>query len=67
MPRLTFWYDFASTYSYIAAHTVGPAAEKAGVDVVWRPFLLGAVFAPQGLTDPPPGHRRRADGATPGG
>ncbi|WP_422364618.1 2-hydroxychromene-2-carboxylate isomerase [Pyruvatibacter mobilis] len=53
MPRLTFWYDFASTYSYIAAHTVGPAAEKAGVDVVWRPFLLGAVFAPQGLTDSP--------------
>jgi len=53
MPHLTFWYDFASTYSYIAAHTVEAAAEKAGVEVVWRPFLLGPVFAAQGLTDSP--------------
>ena len=53
-PRLEFWFDFASTYSYPAAMRIEGAAEKAGVDVVWRPFLLGPLFASQqGLKDSP--------------
>jgi 2-hydroxychromene-2-carboxylate isomerase len=53
-PRLEFWFEFASTYSYPAAIRIEGAAEKAGVDLVWRPFLLGPLFASQqGLKDSP--------------
>lgn len=53
-PRLSFWYEFASTYSYVAAMQIEAKAAKAGVDIVWRPFLLGPLLnAQQGLTDTP--------------
>lgn len=53
MPRLTFWYEFASTYSYLAAMRVEALAVEAGVDVAWRPFLLGPIFQAQGWTTSP--------------
>jgi 2-hydroxychromene-2-carboxylate isomerase len=49
MPTLDFWFEFASTYSYPAAMRITGRAEAEGVDVRWRPFLLGAVFKQQGL------------------
>jgi 2-hydroxychromene-2-carboxylate isomerase len=52
-PVLEFWYDFASTYSYLAAMRIEAAAARAGVDVVWRPFLLGPLFAAQGWSTSP--------------
>jgi 2-hydroxychromene-2-carboxylate isomerase len=52
-PVLEFWYDFASTYSYLAAMRIEAAAEEAGVSLVWRPFLLGPIFAAQGWTTSP--------------
>ena len=52
-PALDFWFDFASTYSYIAAMRIMPLAEKAGVRVRFRPFLLGAIFQAQGWTTSP--------------
>lgn len=52
-PRLQFWHEFASTYSYIAAMRVAEAAAALDVDVEWRPFLLGPIFGAQGLTDSP--------------
>ena len=53
MPRLEFWYDLASTYSYLSAMRIEPMAERAGVEVVWRPFLLGPIFKAQGWTSSP--------------
>ncbi len=51
---LEFWYDFASTYSYPAAMRVEAMAQRAGVAVAWRPFLLGPLFHDQqGLNDSP--------------
>jgi 2-hydroxychromene-2-carboxylate isomerase len=50
---LDFWYDFASPYSYLAAMRIEALAEAAAVDVRWRPFLLGPIFATQGWTDSP--------------
>jgi len=41
---IDFWYEFASPYSYLAAMRVEDVAGAAGVDVVWRPFLLGAIY-----------------------
>ncbi len=52
-PVLEFWYEFASTYSYLSAMRVEAAAEQAGVGVVWRPFLLGPVFKAQGWENSP--------------
>jgi len=52
-PRIDFWYDFASTYSYLAASRIGPLAEAAGVKLAWRPFLLGPIFKSQGWDSSP--------------
>ncbi|WP_132250609.1 2-hydroxychromene-2-carboxylate isomerase [Methylobacterium segetis] len=52
-PTLEFWYEFASTYSYLAAMRVEALAQSAGVAVRWRPFLLGPIFAAQGWTSSP--------------
>ena len=50
---LEFWYEFASTYSYPVAQTIESRAADAGVHIVWRPFLLGPIFAAQGWPDSP--------------
>jgi 2-hydroxychromene-2-carboxylate isomerase len=48
-----FWFDFASTYSYPAAMRISDAADRAGVTVRWRPFLLGPIFKAQGWDTSP--------------
>jgi 2-hydroxychromene-2-carboxylate isomerase len=53
VPTLDFWYELASSYSYPAAMRVGSVAAAAGVEVRWRPFLLGAIFKAQGWPDSP--------------
>jgi 2-hydroxychromene-2-carboxylate isomerase len=53
MAALEFWFEFASTYSYPAAHAVESAATARGVEVKWRSFLLGPIFAAQGWNDSP--------------
>jgi len=50
---LEFWFEFASSYSYPAALRVEADASARGVEVVWRPFLLGPIFAAQGWEDSP--------------
>jgi 2-hydroxychromene-2-carboxylate isomerase len=52
-PILDFWFEFASTYSYPAAMRIGALADKARVEVKFRPFLLGPIFAAQGWTTSP--------------
>src|ERR1044071_3987197 len=53
MPRLDFWYEFASTYSYLAAMRIEPLAKEASVELRWRPFLLGPIFKAQGMDTSP--------------
>jgi 2-hydroxychromene-2-carboxylate isomerase len=50
---MDFFYEFASTYSYIAAMRIAPLAQAAGVAVRWRPFLLGPIFKAQGWDTSP--------------
>ncbi len=52
-PTLDFWFDFASTYSYPAAVRIQALADKTGVAVNFRPFLLGPIFKAQGWTTSP--------------
>lgn len=50
---MEFWFDLASTYSYLAAARVEELAAARGVTVSWRPFLLGPLFAARGWTTSP--------------
>jgi len=52
-PKIEFWYEFASTYSYLAAMRIEAAAAAAGVTVEWKPFLLGPIFHAQGWDNSP--------------
>jgi 2-hydroxychromene-2-carboxylate isomerase len=53
MATLDFFYDLASTYSYVAAIRIAPLAQAAGVTVRWRPFLLGPIFKAEGYDTSP--------------
>ena len=53
MAVLDFWYDLASTYSYLAATRIRPLAQSTNVAVRFRPFLLGPIFKAQGWTTSP--------------
>jgi len=50
---LEFWFEFASTYSYLSVMRIASVAEAAGVEVRWQPFLLGPIFGAQGWNDSP--------------
>lgn len=45
---LEFFFDIGSPYSYLAATQVGAMADRTGVSMRWRPFLLGGVFKGSG-------------------
>ena len=51
--KLEFWYEFASTYSYLSAMRIEALASAAGVGVEWKPFLLGPIFKDQGWDTSP--------------
>jgi len=51
--ELEFWYEFASTYSYLSAMRIEKVASGAGVSLRWCPFLLGPIFAGQGWETSP--------------
>lgn len=46
-PRLEFWFDFASPYSYVAAMRIEALCRNAGGVFARKPFLLGPIFARQ--------------------
>jgi len=52
-PRIGIWFDYSSLYSYPAVMRVEALADAHGVDVDWRPFLLGPVFRRIGWSGPP--------------
>lgn len=52
-PAVEFWFEFASTYSYIAAARIESEARRCGIGVDWHPFLLGPIFSAQGWSDSP--------------
>jgi 2-hydroxychromene-2-carboxylate isomerase len=45
MPKtLEFFFDLLSPFSYLASTQVEAVCARTGATLVWRPFLLGAVF-----------------------
>nr|WKF60189.1 2-hydroxychromene-2-carboxylate isomerase [Paraburkholderia busanensis] len=41
---IEFWFDFGSNYSYLSMMRIEELAQRDGITVAWRPFLLGAIF-----------------------
>ena len=41
---IEFWFDFSSPYGYLGSERIEALAQEHGRGIVWRPFLLGAVF-----------------------
>jgi len=50
---LSFWFDFASTYSYPAAMRIEQLARERAVPLSWNAFLLSRIFRAQGWDDSP--------------
>ncbi len=47
MKPVTFWFEFASPYSYLAAERLR-SERRRPPQMVWRPFLLGPILQSQG-------------------
>ena len=50
---IRFFFDFTSTFSYIAVHKIDDLAARYGRDVDWSAVSLGHLFQAQGITPPP--------------
>jgi 2-hydroxychromene-2-carboxylate isomerase len=44
MPRLEFFFDCGSPWTYLAFHKIEEVAEEAAAALAWRPILVGGVF-----------------------
>jgi len=49
---IDFYFDIGSPYAYMAATQLEGVAQRTGMAVRWKPFLLGAVFKAVGNTMP---------------
>lgn len=50
---LELWFDFSCPYAYLASRRAPHLARAAGVELAWRPMLLGGVFRGIGAGDGP--------------
>jgi 2-hydroxychromene-2-carboxylate isomerase len=44
MHKLEFFFDCSSPWTYLAFNGIQPICAEAGVDIIWRPILVGGVF-----------------------
>ena len=44
MKRVEFYYDYSSPFAYLGSTQIERVAEEHGAEVVFKPFLLGALF-----------------------
>jgi 2-hydroxychromene-2-carboxylate isomerase len=51
--NLEYWFDFASTYSYLTSMRIVSICQKREIQLLWRPFLLGPLFKEQGWSTSP--------------
>lgn len=53
MSRIRFYFDFTSSFSYIAIQKIDDLVARYGRTADWRAVSLGHVFQAQGVTPPP--------------
>ncbi|HTD05799.1 2-hydroxychromene-2-carboxylate isomerase [Undibacterium sp.] len=51
--KMDFWFEFGSPYSYLSSMRLPALAQRAGIQINWRPFLLGPIFQQQGWNNSP--------------
>jgi len=44
MPKIEFFFDCSSPWTYLAFHEVEEIATNAGAELIWLPILVGGVF-----------------------
>jgi 2-hydroxychromene-2-carboxylate isomerase len=44
VPRIEFFFDCSSPWTYLAFQRIQPLAAETGAELVWRPILVGGVF-----------------------
>src|SRR5919197_5246977 len=52
-PEIEFWFEFGSTYSYLSVMRIENEAQRCGVRIMWKPFLLGPIFHALGFETSP--------------
>jgi 2-hydroxychromene-2-carboxylate isomerase len=52
-PEIEFWFEFGSSYSYLSVMRIEGEAQRRGVQIVWKPFLLGPIFRALGMENSP--------------
>lgn len=50
---IEFWFEFGSPYSYLSVMRIEKQAQRRGVSIAWKPFLLGPIFHALGMSEPP--------------
>lgn len=53
MQKIEFFFEFASTYSYLSVMRIEKLILNSSIEILWRPFLLGPIFKEQGWNDSP--------------
>ncbi|PJZ53642.1 2-hydroxychromene-2-carboxylate isomerase [Leptospira adleri] len=53
MQKIEFFFEFASTYSYLSVMRIEKLIQNSSIEILWRPFLLGPIFKEQGWNDSP--------------
>jgi 2-hydroxychromene-2-carboxylate isomerase len=48
MPRIEFFYDYGSPFSYLANSVAPGVASEHGAELVYRPMLLGGLLTATG-------------------
>jgi 2-hydroxychromene-2-carboxylate isomerase len=52
-PEIEFWFEFGSSYSYLSDMRLEGEAQRHGVRIAWKPFLLGPIFRALGMENSP--------------
>jgi 2-hydroxychromene-2-carboxylate isomerase len=60
-PAFEFWFDFASSYSFLTAQRIVPTAADAGVPISWKPFMFGIILRECGWESNPVANNPRKE------
>ena len=53
MPKIEFWFEFGSTYTYLSVMRISDLCAEHKIDIEWRPFLLTPIMRDLGMPQGP--------------
>jgi 2-hydroxychromene-2-carboxylate isomerase len=51
--EVEFWFEYGSVYSYLSVMRIEFEAQRRDIKIIWKPFLLGAIFQSVGFKTSP--------------